>query len=110
MEEPSASSQIVLSLPSALTAQSKIRKYNTETAVWSDFTVDANNAYEYTCCSGTATIVAGKTRLLIPIEIIADTVAESDESFSLVITNPTGGVFPAGTSEIISTHTIINDD
>jgi hypothetical protein len=65
---------------------------------------------DYISKTGTVTLLAGETRVLIPIEIIADTVAEADEFFSLVITNPAGDLFSTGVSEIITTHTIIDDD
>ncbi len=87
----------------------------------SALTVDASVNYEtrdgtaitgsdYIATSGTATIVAGQTETLIGVEIIADTVVESDETFSLVITNPVNGVFPNSTAEVTATHTILNDD
>ncbi len=65
---------------------------------------------DYTATSGTMTISAGDRSVLIPVEIIGDTIAESDETFKLIINNPIGGVFPTGVSEITATHTIVNDD
>jgi len=65
---------------------------------------------DYIATSGIMTIPAGDRRILIPIEIIGDSVTESDETFKLIINNPVGGVFPTGVSEIIATHTIVNDD
>ena len=49
-------------------------------------------------------------QLLIPVTIIGDTIAEDDESFALVLSNPTGATFPTGVTEIVTTHTIINND
>ncbi len=70
----------------------------------------AQAGQDYMSTSGTITIPAGQTYVLIPVEILADTITEADEIFSLVIRNPIGAVFPAGISEISSTHTIIDDD
>ncbi len=65
---------------------------------------------DYVATSGTATIAAGETSTLIAVEIIADTISEADETFELVITNPQGGIFPEGTTEISAMRTIIDDD
>jgi len=65
---------------------------------------------DYNKATGTATIKAGDTEVLIGVTIIADTTSEPDETFSLVISNPINGIFPSSVSEIIATHTIINDD
>jgi len=65
---------------------------------------------DYIATSGTISIAAGQSSVLIPVEIIGNTLVESDETFSLLITNPSGGVFPVGISEISVTHTILNDD
>ena len=65
---------------------------------------------DYIATSGTATISAGQTHVSIPIEIIADTLAENTETFSLIISNPQGGIFPTGIDEISASHSIIDDD
>jgi len=65
---------------------------------------------DYVATSGTATIKAGETTTVIGIEIIADTISESDETFLLAITNPTGASFPSGTTEITASRTIVDDD
>jgi hypothetical protein len=65
---------------------------------------------DYIASSGKATIPAGKTETLIGVTIIADSIAEADETFSLVITQPINGTFPQNVSEITATHTILNDD
>lgn len=65
---------------------------------------------DYVFTSGTATIEAGKTSIVIPVEIIGDDIDEADETFSLVITNPQEGIFPENSTEIVATHTIIDDD
>ncbi len=66
---------------------------------------------DYIATSGTVTILAGETHIAIAVDILGDTTYESDETFSLVITDPQGEAqFPINTTEIIATHTIINED
>lgn len=65
---------------------------------------------DYIAATGTATIPAGQLSTLIPVEIIADNIAEDNKTFELVLTNPTGASFADGTTEIFATHTIIDDD
>jgi hypothetical protein len=65
---------------------------------------------DYSASSGTATIPAGDTSVLIGVPILADTLAESSETFSLVVSNPTGGIFATGITELTATHTILDDD
>ncbi|MCU7836959.1 MAG: trypsin-like serine protease [gamma proteobacterium symbiont of Taylorina sp.] len=65
---------------------------------------------DYISTSGTATITAGETHTAIGVEIIGDTIAESDEVFKLIISNPEGASFPAGITEISASKTIVNDD
>jgi len=65
---------------------------------------------DYISTSGTATIKSGETSAVIGVEIIADTVAESDETFNLVLSNPQGASFPAGITEITKSRTIKDDD
>lgn len=83
--------------------------------------VDASVSYEtrdgtatagedYVATNGTATITAGETTAVIGVEIIGDTLSEGDETFLLAITNPTGGNFPSGITEITATRTIVDDD
>jgi len=92
-----------------------------EVALSTPLSVDASVTYQtqngtalagsdYIATSGTISIAAGQSSVLIPVEIIGNTLVESDETFSLLITNPSGGVFPTGISEISVTHTILNDD
>ncbi len=65
---------------------------------------------DYIATSGIATIPAGQTSVAIAVEIIADNIAENNETFSLLISNPQGGIFPVGVDNIIATHTILDDD
>ncbi len=63
---------------------------------------------DYIASSGTITISAGTTSILIPITIISDTLDEPNETFFLTITNPVGAKFPEGVSEISAQHTIVD--
>jgi hypothetical protein len=65
---------------------------------------------DYVSTSGTATIRAGTNSTAIAVEIIGDSVQESNESFYLNISNPVGGNFPIGFSSISAMHTIVDDD
>lgn len=65
---------------------------------------------DYIATSGIATIEAGNTSTLIGVEIIADTVAEQDETFFLEVRNPAGAYFPEGEIVLTAMRTIVNDD
>ena len=65
---------------------------------------------DYIASSGLALIEAGKTSALIGIEIIADSIQESDETFFLEVSNPVGAHFPDGEIVLTAMRTIINDD
>lgn len=70
----------------------------------------AISGLDYVASSGLALIEAGKTSALIGIEIIADNIQESDETFFLEISNPLGASFPEGEIVLTAMRTIINDD
>ncbi|MCK5904954.1 MAG: hypothetical protein KAG86_06695, partial [Gammaproteobacteria bacterium] len=65
---------------------------------------------DYIATSRKVKITAGKDKVMIGVEIIADTIKESDETFSLVISNPIGENFTQGINEMRATHTIVDDD
>ena len=46
---------------------------------------------DYTAASGTATIAAGQTSATITVPIIDDSLFEADETFTVTLSNPTGG-------------------
>jgi hypothetical protein len=74
-----------------------------------DFATSENTAIsgsDYEQVNGTLTIPAGSTSALIPVDIIPDEDAETDETFILSISNPTIGniTIPSATG------TILNDD
>ena len=79
----------------------------------SDVTVDyatsngsATAGSDYTSASGTATITAGTTSTMVSISVTGDTTVESDETFTLALSNPSG----ASITTTSATGTIINDD
>jgi len=93
----------LLELSAALTTEDASISYRTQ-----DGTALAGQ--DYIATSGIATIGAGESYVSIPVEIVADTVAENTETFSLIISNPQGGIFPVGLTEISASHSIIDDD
>jgi hypothetical protein len=83
---------------------------NTATVQYQTQNGTAIAGQDYIATSGTASIIAGQTHVAIAVEILADNITESNETFSLIISNPQGGIFPTGINQIIATHTIIDDD
>ena len=92
----------LLSLPEALATDASVQ-YRTLDG-------SALAGLDYKASSGLAVIAAGKTSTVIGIEIIADTVAEQDETFFLEVSNPIGAGFPEGEIILTAMRTIIDDD
>ncbi|MFH1555784.1 MAG: Calx-beta domain-containing protein [Pseudomonadota bacterium] len=67
---------------------------------------DTAGATDFTAVSGTLTFAAGEQTKIIAVPITADRVAEADEHFSLVLSNPTGATLAHATG----IGTIVNDD
>ncbi|MFG1424706.1 Calx-beta domain-containing protein [Roseixanthobacter glucoisosaccharinicivorans] len=67
---------------------------------------DTAGAADFTAVSGTLTFAAGEQTKIIAVPITADRVAEADEHFSLVLSNPTGATLAHATG----IGTIVNDD
>ncbi|OYX75791.1 MAG: hypothetical protein B7Y95_00655 [Rhizobiales bacterium 32-66-11] len=67
---------------------------------------DTAGAGDFTAVSGTLTFAAGEQTKIIAVPITADRVAEADEHFSLVLSNPTGATLAHATG----IGTIVNDD
>ncbi|GAB4071348.1 pre-peptidase C-terminal domain-containing protein [Ancylobacter sonchi] len=65
---------------------------------------------DYTATSGTLTIAAGATSGVITVPVIGDTVYESNESFSLVLSAPDGASLSGGGPTLAAAGTITNDD
>lgn len=63
---------------------------------------------DYKVAQGWVNISPGDTHIAIPITIYGDIEAEQDETFSLVVTDPTGQWIDEGV-QLIATHTIIDN-
>lgn len=61
---------------------------------------------DFTAVSGTLTFAPGVTSQTIAVKIIGDATVESNETFSVALTNPSGATIAKGTA----TATITNDD
>ena len=72
-----------------------------------DGTATAGSDYDYT--QGWVELIPSQTQISIGVTVYGDTNLESDEAFSLVITDPTG-IWLDANVELIASHTIINND
>jgi len=70
----------------------------------------AKSGSDYIAISGTATILAGETSIAIPVEIMGDLIDEDNENFYLKVTDPEGGIFPTGVTELMAERTIVDND
>jgi len=61
---------------------------------------------DYTATSGTLTFAPGVTSQTVNVGILGDTTSESNETFSVALSNPSGATISRGTA----TGTITNDD
>ncbi len=68
--------------------------------------VTASAGSDYTTASGTLTILAGATTGIITVPIATDAITESDETFTVALSNPTGTTIVTA----IAIGTIANDD
>jgi len=62
---------------------------------------------DYTATSGTLTFTPGQTSKTVPVTIANDALAEDDETFTLNLSNATGGIAIADAQGV---GTIVNDD
>src|SRR5712691_1408959 len=62
---------------------------------------------DYASTSGTLTFAPGETSKSVPVTIVDDALAEDDETFTLHLSNATGGIVIADPN---GTGTILNDD
>ncbi len=53
---------------------------------------------------------AGQYKALIAVKIYGDVAQEENEGFFLAINDPKGASFPEGVTELVASHTILNDD
>ncbi len=65
---------------------------------------------DYIPVSDTIIIPAGKTTVTISVQVLGDMFLESNETFEMVLSNPSINVFPTGVVEIATKHTLVNDD
>jgi hypothetical protein len=99
-EGASGSSTVTVQLTLSAAAQ-------TVTSVgWSTAAGSATPGVEYVASSGTATFAAGTTSATIAISIQGDTLFEPDETFTILLSSPSGLTIADGTGVV----TIQNDD
>lgn len=108
--EGGVAGSVLLAVPQATQSQVVIELDNPSA---SDITVDvvtldgtATAPDDYAAIGQTFTIPAGQTSLVVPLTVVADTVDESDETFTVRFTGATGAVLAA--SDV--TVTIVDDD
>lgn len=65
---------------------------------------------DYLATRGKLVLYPNEAQAVIPVEIIADRVAEPDEVFYLDVFNPVGGGFGPGVTVLTGMRTILNDD
>lgn len=75
-------------------------------------TVDgtATSGEDFHGLSGRVNIYPGDQNAVIAVEIIQDEIPEPNETFSLNVFDPIGGVFPDNQSMLSATRTIVDDD
>jgi chitinase len=78
----------------------------TATVDWATADGSATAGSDYTAGSGTVTFDPGVTSQLVSVDVLGDTTFESDETFTVTLTNPTGSTVGTGAG----TGTITNDD
>jgi uncharacterized repeat protein (TIGR01451 family) len=76
------------------------------TVAWSTAAIDATADDDYATSSGIVTFLAGDVDQPIIVDVYGDTRFEPDETFSVMLSNPTGAVIADGSG----TATILNDD
>lgn len=65
---------------------------------------------DYLAISGQVNVYTDESYVLIPVEILGDSVSEGNEIFYLDITNPMGGTFASGEVTLTAQRTIVDDD
>jgi len=79
---------------------------STVTVDWATADGTANALTDYVLASGTATFAPGVTSQQVSVDVVGDVLKESDETFTVVLSNPNGATIDKGTG----TGTITNDD
>ena len=62
---------------------------------------------DYTALDGTLTFAPGETQKVIAIALVNDTLVESDETFTLTLSSPTGAALGSPSQAVL---TILDDD
>ena len=93
------SAQFTITLSAAVTSEVRVN-YGT-----ADGTAKAGQ--DYVATTGTLVFAAGQTSKTVSVPILGDTVAEGNETFTLVLSNATNATLGATTS---ATATILDDD
>ncbi|MEK6686201.1 MAG: trypsin-like serine protease [Pseudomonadota bacterium] len=70
----------------------------------------ANAGSDYLAVQGKLVLYPNESQAVIPVEIIGDTVSESNETFYLDVVNPVGGNFAEEAVKLTAMRTILNDD
>ncbi|MDD5227794.1 MAG: Calx-beta domain-containing protein, partial [Methylococcales bacterium] len=65
---------------------------------------------DYLATQGQMTLRVGENHIAIPVTILGDKTIETDETFSLEISEPVGFSFPNNVLVLTATHTIIDND
>lgn len=65
---------------------------------------------DYLPVSGTLNLYPSENQAVIPVEIVGDTLIETDETFYLDVFDPVGGTFGTGVETLTAARTIVNDD
>ncbi|MGY3411008.1 hypothetical protein ACVWZV_007121 [Bradyrhizobium sp. GM5.1] len=81
-----------------------LRSGSVSQAATVDFTTSSGSALagsDFTTSSGTVTFAAGQVSQTISVPIINDTIPESDETFTVTLSNPTGATLGAQTTTTV---------
>jgi len=70
----------------------------------------ATAGLDYLASSGQLSFIGGQTQVTLPISILGDGLEEGNETFSLILSNPSGAIFNGNVDQIIVEGTIIDND
>lgn len=65
---------------------------------------------DYLATQGRAELQVGQDHVAIPVTILGDKIAETNETFFLEVSNPVGFSFPNDALVLTAMHTIIDND
>lgn len=104
-EETTLRFVVTLSEPAA---QDVSFKWATQDAAGKKNAAEAGSDYE--AATGEVTIAAGQLSAVIEVKVLGDASKESDETFNLVLTEADGAGFAKGSSSLLATGTIVDDE